>query len=212
MAGFAGILECELGVIARSRVITKYPETARTRRQEGHPDIPARTRRERTVFGRIVDRERPVVVLLAIYKVARERQSVCESDVKLDLFATQIRRGRQGRDLGKRPVELLHAFKKRGSRQRALSRSAPPFDSGFGHPCLREVMREQLRLALGNLRKLVFERFSNAQLQHARCTPALLKHSKTNLRRLPKASRSCSAVTSRRQREKRSRYQMVAHY
>ena len=92
-------------------------------------------------------------------------QSVRESDVKLDLFATQIRRGRQGRDLGKRPFELLRAFKKRGSRQRALSRSAPPFDSGFGHPCLREVMREQLRLALGNLRKLVFERFSNAGVQ-----------------------------------------------
>ena len=53
------------------------------------------------MFRRIVNRQRPVVVLLAIYKVARERQSVRESEVKLDLFATQIRRGRQGRDLGK---------------------------------------------------------------------------------------------------------------
>jgi hypothetical protein len=45
--------------------------TARTNRQEGHPDIPARTRRNRTVFGRIVNRKRPVVVLFAINKVAR---------------------------------------------------------------------------------------------------------------------------------------------
>jgi hypothetical protein len=49
-------------------------------------------------------------VLLAIRKVARERQSVRESDVKLDLFAMQIRRCRQGRDLVKRPFELLCAF------------------------------------------------------------------------------------------------------
>ena len=84
------------------------------------------------MLGRIVNRERPVVVLFAIHKVARERQSVRESDVKLDLFATQIGRGRQGRDLVKHPFELLRAFKKRGTRQRALSRSAPPFDSGFG--------------------------------------------------------------------------------
>ena len=77
------------------------------------------------MFGGIVNRERPVVVLFAIHKVAGERQSVGESDVKLDLFAMQSRRGRQGRDLVKRPFKLLRAFKKRGSRQRALSRSAP---------------------------------------------------------------------------------------
>ena len=59
------------------------------------------------MFGRIVNRERPVVVLFAIHKVAGERQSVRESDLKLDLLATQIRRGRQGRDLVKRPFELL---------------------------------------------------------------------------------------------------------
>ena len=114
------------------------------------------------MFDRIVNRERPIVVFSATHKVARQRQNVRESDFKLDLFATQMRRGRQRRDLVKRPFELLRAFKKRGSRQRALSL---PFDSGFGHPCLREMMREQLRLALGNLRKLVFERFSNAGVQ-----------------------------------------------
>ena len=69
------------------------------------------------MIGRIVNRERPVVVLLATHKIARERQNIRESDFKLDLFATQSRRDRQGRDLVKRPFELLCAFKKRGSRQ-----------------------------------------------------------------------------------------------
>jgi hypothetical protein len=59
------------------------------------------------MFGRIVNRQRPVVVLFATHRVARERQSVRESDFKLDLFATQIRRGRQGRDLVKRPLDVL---------------------------------------------------------------------------------------------------------
>ena len=107
LADFARILDCALGVVARSRGITKLPHTRRTKRQEGHPDIPARTRRNRTVFGRIVNRERPVVVLFAIHKVARKCQSVRESDFKLDLLATQSRRCRQSRDLVKRPFELL---------------------------------------------------------------------------------------------------------
>src|SRR6185437_16386663 len=108
--GLARILEGALNVTARSRGITELPQTIRTKRQEGHPDIPARTRRNRTVFSRIVNRERPVVVLFTTHKVARERQSVRESDFKLDLFATQIRRHRQGRDLVERPFELLDAF------------------------------------------------------------------------------------------------------
>ena len=68
------------------------------------------------MFGRIVNRKCPVVVFFAIHKVARERQSVRESDLKLDLFATQIRRGRQGRDLIKRPFELLRAFSRSADR------------------------------------------------------------------------------------------------
>ena len=83
VAGFARILDCALGVIARSRRITKFPHTRRTKRQKGPPDIPARTGRKRTVFGRIENRERPVVVLFAIHKVARERQNVRESNLKL---------------------------------------------------------------------------------------------------------------------------------
>jgi hypothetical protein len=94
------------------------------------------------VFGRIVNRERPVVVLFATHMVARERQSVGESGVKLDLFATQSRRGRQGRDLVKRPLELLHPFKERGSRQRALSRSAPKTDRLFDQTGLGVVARQ----------------------------------------------------------------------
>src|SRR6185437_8304733 len=140
--GLARILEGALSVTARSLGITELPQTIRTKRQEGHPDIPARTRRNRMVFGRIVNRKRPVVVLFTTHKVARERQSVREGDFKLDLFATQIRSGRRGCDLVKRLLELLHAFNKCGSRQRALSRRAPPFDRGFGHPSPCEVMRE----------------------------------------------------------------------
>ena len=67
---------------------------------------------------------------------------------------------RQGRDLVKRPFELLCAFKKRGSRQRALSRLAPPFDGGFGHARLREVMREQRRLGRSGAGKLIAQNLS----------------------------------------------------
>ena len=131
----------------------------------GYPDIPAGARRKRTVFGRIVDCQRPVVVLLATHRVARERHSARESDFKLDLFATQIRRGRQRRDLVKRPFELLHPFKKRGPRQRPLSRSAPPFDSGFGHSCLGEVMREQRRFGCSGVGKLIAQNLSRTAVQ-----------------------------------------------
>ena len=54
-------------------------------------------------------------MLFATHKVAHERQSVREGDVKLDLFTTQIRRDWHGRDLVKRPFELLRTFNKRGS-------------------------------------------------------------------------------------------------
>jgi hypothetical protein len=93
MGGFARTLDCALGVIARSRGIAELPHTVRTIRQEGHTDIPARTRRQ-WMIGRVVIRERPVVVLLATHKIARERQNICESDFKLDLFAPQSRRDR----------------------------------------------------------------------------------------------------------------------
>jgi hypothetical protein len=119
------------------------------------------------VFGWIVNRERSVVMLFAVHKVASERQNVRESDFKLDLFATQSRRGRQGRDLVKRPFELLYPFKKRGSRQRSLSGFAPQGrrlldQSGFG-----AVTGQQLRLTLGNFRELVFKSFGDAGVQRA---------------------------------------------
>ena len=37
----------------------------------------------------------------------------------------------------------------------SLPRSAPPFDRGFGQPCLREVMREQLRFGCSGVGKLI---------------------------------------------------------
>ena len=73
-------------------------------------------------------------------------RGVCERDLKLDLLATQRRRGGQGRDLVERARELLRGFNQRRALQRPLSRFAPPFDRGFGQARLREVMRQQLRL------------------------------------------------------------------
>src|SRR5262245_6584654 len=108
VADLARTLDCASVVISRSRGITEHAEIVRTNRQEGHTEIPTRTpRRKRTVFDRIVNRERPVVVLFAIHKVAHERKSVTESDLKPDLFTAQIRSCRQGRDLVKRLFDLL---------------------------------------------------------------------------------------------------------
>ena len=59
------------------------------------------------VLGRIVNRERPVVVLFAVHKVAGERQNVRESDFELDFFATQSRRDWQDSHLLKRTFKLL---------------------------------------------------------------------------------------------------------
>ena len=117
------------------------------------------------MFGRIVNRECPVVVLFATHRIARERQSVGESGVEHDLFATQSRRGRQGRDLVKRPFELLRPFKKRGSRQRALSRSAPKTDRLLDQARLSAVARQQLGLTLSDIGELALEGFSDAGVQ-----------------------------------------------
>jgi hypothetical protein len=67
--------------------------------------------------------------------------------------------------LVKRPFELLCAFKKRGSRQGAMSRCAPPFDSSLGQPCLREVMREQLRLGRGSGGILIAQNLTRAAVK-----------------------------------------------
>src|SRR5262249_28082289 len=88
-----------------------------------------------------------------------------KSNFNLDLFAPQLRRDRQGRDLIKRPFELLLSFNKRGSRQGALSGFAPPFDSTIRQPCLREVMREQLRLGCSSGWKLIAENFARTAMQ-----------------------------------------------
>ena len=56
--------------------------------------------------------------------------------------ATQSRRRRQGRDLVKCPFELLFPFKKRGSRHRALSRSAPKTDRLLNQTGLSAVARQ----------------------------------------------------------------------
>ena len=66
--------------------------------------------------------------------------------MKLDLLATQRRRGGQGRDLRERTAELSCGVSQRRARQRPLSRLAPPFDSRFDEARLGEAMRQQLWL------------------------------------------------------------------
>ena len=90
-----------------------------------------------------------------------------ERDLKLDLLATQRRRGGQSCDLVESPRELLHGFDQRRALQRPLSRFAPQAyglldQSGFG-----AVTRKQFRLALGDLRELAFKRLGDASVKRA---------------------------------------------
>ena len=77
-----------------------------------------------------------------------------ERDLKLDLLATQRGRGGQGRDLVEGARELLYGFNQRRALQRPLSRFAPQARSLLDQASLGAVTRQQLRLALGNLREL----------------------------------------------------------
>ena len=60
------------------------------------------------MFGRIVNRQRPVVVLFATHRVARERQSPFAKALQAEIsFAAQSQRGGQARDLVKCPLDVL---------------------------------------------------------------------------------------------------------
>ena len=67
-----------------------------------------------------------------------------ERDLKLDLFATQRRRGRQHRDQIKGTRQLLYRFNECRALQRPLSRFAPKARSLLDQPCLGAVTRQQL--------------------------------------------------------------------
>ena len=90
-----------------------------------------------------------------------------ERDLKLDLLATQRRRGGQGRDLVEGARELLYGFDQRRALQRPLSRLAPQARRLLDQPGLGAVTRQQLGLVLGNLRELAFKSFGDASMKRA---------------------------------------------
>jgi len=52
-----------------------------------------------------------------------------------------------------------------------LSRGAPPFKRGLGHPCLREVMRKQRRLGCGGVGKLIAQSLGRTAVQGLATAP-----------------------------------------
>jgi hypothetical protein len=83
-----------------------------------------------------------------MHMIARESQSVRESDFKLDLLATQSRRRRQGHDLVKRSFDLLGPLNKCSSRQRSLSGFAPQARGLLDQSGFSAVPCQQLGLVL----------------------------------------------------------------
>ena len=69
-----------------------------------------------------------------------------ERDLKLDLLATQCRRGGQDRNLVERTSELLHCFNKRRALQRPLSRLAPQARRLLDQTGLGAVTRQATRV------------------------------------------------------------------
>ena len=77
-------------------------------------------------------------------------------------FATQRGGGWQGRNLGNGSRELLYGFNQRRALQRPLSRLAPQ-DHGFlDQPSFGAMSRQQLWLALGDVREPAVDDFGDA--------------------------------------------------
>ena len=66
LADLARILERVLGVRERGLGIAKQPQSQRPIGQDCHPDVLAKSRRQRTMLGRIVKRERLIVDALGL--------------------------------------------------------------------------------------------------------------------------------------------------
>ena len=88
-----------------------------------------------------------------------------ERDLKLDLLATQRGRAGQDRDLVERARELRHGFNQRRALQRPLSRFAPKARGLLDQPGFGAVTRQNLRLVLGDVSEVAFERFGDASVQ-----------------------------------------------
>src|SRR5262249_31882746 len=88
-----------------------------------------------------------------------------ECNLKLDFFATQGGRGRQGRDLVERTPELFRGFDERRALGRPQSGFAPQRRGFLDLPCLGAVTRQQLGLILRDLGELTFEGFRDSGMK-----------------------------------------------
>jgi hypothetical protein len=70
VADLARIIERVLRVCERGLGITKHPQGKRPKGQDRHPDVLAKSRRQRTMLGRIVKRDRLIVVRPAFRDVS----------------------------------------------------------------------------------------------------------------------------------------------
>src|SRR5215467_9183644 len=84
-------------------------------------------------------------------------ERVYQRDLKPDLFATQLGSGGQGRNLAESAAELLNGFNQRRARERPQTSPAPKTRSFLDQAGLSAVMRQQLGMAFGNLRKLALQ-------------------------------------------------------
>ncbi|MGB7009831.1 MAG: hypothetical protein WBD97_05435, partial [Pseudolabrys sp.] len=82
-----------------------------------------------------------------------------ESDLKLNLFAAQLRRSGQALNLLEGTRDLLCGLDQRRTLQRPLSSLAPQAHRLLDLPSFSAVTRQQLRAVLGNLGELAFEGF-----------------------------------------------------
>ena len=71
LADRARILEGAVCICKRGLGIAKHPENQRPKRQCSHLNVLAKSRRQRTMPGRIVKRERPIKVTSSFSKLSR---------------------------------------------------------------------------------------------------------------------------------------------
>ena len=77
VADLARILERVVGVRERGLGIAKQPQSQRPIGQDCHPDVLAKSRRQRTMLGRIVKRERLIEMRSAFRDVSRVAARKC---------------------------------------------------------------------------------------------------------------------------------------
>src|SRR6516165_5045040 len=90
-----------------------------------------------------------------------------QGDLQLEFRASQCRGSGQAGNLSERAFELLGSFDQRGTDQRPPSRLAPKRGGSFDQACFGAVARQQLRLAVGDVRKSAFQDSRNPRMQRA---------------------------------------------